>query len=161
MRIRPLAAPDWPAVAAIYEEGIATGVATFETEVPSWQAWDAAHPSLRLVAVDGAGAVLGFAALAPYSHRSCYRGVAEESVYVAAAARGRGVGRELLGALVARAGADGYWTLLAGVFPENAASLALHAAAGFRVVGRHERLGEREGEWRDILLLERRVRARS
>jgi L-amino acid N-acyltransferase YncA len=154
VRIRALDESDWPAVAAIYAEGIATGDATFETEVPSWETWDEAHPSLRLVAEED-GAVLGFAALSPYSHRRCYRGVGEESVYVGEAARGRGVGRALLDALVARAEADGYWTLLAGVFPENEASLALHAACGFHVVGRHERLGERDGVWRDVLLLER------
>jgi L-amino acid N-acyltransferase YncA len=155
MRIRELGEADWPAASAIYAEGIATGNATFESGVPSWEAWDAAHPSLRLVAEED-GAVLGWAALSPYSHRRCYRGVGEESVYVAADARGRGVGRALLDALIERAEADGYWTLLAGVFPENAASLALHEAAGFRVVGRHEGLGERDGVWRDVLLLERR-----
>lgn len=155
MRIRALVESDWPQVADIYAEGIAGGEATFEVEVPSWAVWDAAHPSLRVVA-DRGGAVLGFAALSPYSHRRCYRGVAEESVYVAEAARGRGVGRALLDALVARAEADGYWTLLAGIFPENAASLALHLGCGFRVVGTHVGLGERDGVWRDILWLERR-----
>jgi len=123
--------------------------------VPSWERWDAAHPSLRLVA-EGEGVVVGWAALSPYSDRRCYRGVGEESVYVGAAARGRGVGRALLDALIERAEADGYWTLLAGIFPENVASLALHAAAGFRIVGRHEGLGEKDGVWRDVLLLERR-----
>ena len=124
--------------------------------MPSWDTWNAAHPSLRLVAED-VGVVVGWAALSPYSHRHCYRGVAEESVYVGEAARGKGVGRALLDALVARADAEGYWTLLAGIFPENEASLALHAAVGFRVVGRHDGLGERAGVWRDILWLERRA----
>jgi L-amino acid N-acyltransferase YncA len=156
MEIRDLDEADWPAVSAIYAEGIATGDATFERDVPAWEAWDAAHPSLRLVAVGDDGAVVGWAALSPYSHRRCYRGVAEESVYVAESARGRGVGRALLEALVARTEADGYWTLLAGIFPENAASLALHAAAGFRVVGTHVGLGETDGVWRDVLSLERR-----
>jgi len=161
MRIRELAEADWPQVAAIYSEGIATGNATFEVDVPSWEAWDAAHPSVRLVADDD-GVVLGWAALSPYSERRCYRGVAEESVYVGEAARGRGVGRALLDALVTRSEAEGYWTLLAGVFPENEASLAVHAAVGFRVVGRHVGLGERDGVWRDVLWLERRaVTARS
>lgn len=155
MRIRPLDESDWPQVARIYAEGIATGDATFESEVPTWERWDAAHPSLRLVAESDV-AVLGFAALSPYSHRRCYRGVAEESVYVGEAARGAGVGRALLDELVARAESDGYWTLLAGIFPENTASLALHATAGFRVVGTHVGLGEKDGVWRDILLLERR-----
>lgn len=155
MPIRPLERADWPHVARIYADGIATGDATFEVDVPSWARWDAVHASLRLVAEDGDG-VVGWAALSPYSDRRCYRGVAEESVYVAAAARGRGVGRALLEELIARAEAEGYWTLLAGVFPENGASLALHASCGFRVVGVHEKLGERDGLFRDVLLLERR-----
>src|SRR5581483_2317324 len=125
LQIRALDAADWPSVAETYQEGIATGDATFEIGVPAWERWDAAHPSLRLVAEEE-GAVLGWAALSPYSDRGCYRGVAEESVYVGAAARGRGVGRALLGELIAQAEAAGYWTLLAGVFPENEASLALH-----------------------------------
>ena len=124
--------------------------------MPTWERWDTAHPSLRLVAED-AGQVVGWAALSPYSPRRCYRGVAEESVYVAEAARGRGVGRILLGELVALAEEDGYWTLLAGIFPENAASLALHAALGFRVVGTHVGLGERDGVLRDVHSLERRL----
>jgi phosphinothricin acetyltransferase len=155
VQIRTLDESDWPAVAAIYAEGIATGNATFESEVPAWTRWDAAHPSLRLVAESG-GELVGWAALSPYSDRRCYRGVAEESVYVAASARGRGVGRALLDELIERAEASGYWTLLAGVFPENEASIALHEAVGFRVLGVHERLGERDGVWRDVVLLERR-----
>jgi phosphinothricin acetyltransferase len=154
MHIRALDEADWPHVSRVYAEGIATGNATFEVDVPTWERWDAAHPSLRLVAVDD-GCVVGWAALSPYSDRHCYRGVGEESVYVSAPARGSGVGRALLTELIERAEADGYWTLLAGVFPENEASLALHAACGFRVVGRHELLGEREGMRRDVLLLER------
>jgi L-amino acid N-acyltransferase YncA len=155
MQIRALDEADWPAVARIYAEGIATGNATFESDVPAWETWDAAHPALRLVAEDE-GAVVGFAALSPYSHRRCYRGVAEESVYVGEAARGKGVGRTLLDELVARAERGGYWTLLAGIFPENAASLALHLGCGFRVVGTHVGLGENDGVWRDVLSLERR-----
>jgi len=155
VQIRTLDESDWPAVATIYAEGIATGNATFEVDVPTWERWDAAHPSLRLVA-ESDGAVLGWAALSPYSDRWCYRGVAEESVYVAASARGRGVGRALLGELIDRAEAEGYWTLLAGVFPENDSSLALHLALGFRVVGIHEKLGDRDGVFRDVVWLERR-----
>lgn len=155
MQIRALDESDWPRVASIYAEGIATGNATFESEVPAWERWDAAHPSLRLVAHDRGG-VVGWAALSPYSERRCYRGVAEESVYVAEAARGRGVGRLLLDSLIAHAETEGYWTLLAGIFPENEASLALHAACGFRVVGTHVGLGEKDGVWRDVLSLERR-----
>ena len=155
MKIRELDESDWPAVSSVYADGIATGNATFESDVPTWERWNATHASLRLVAeIDGD--VVGWAALSPYSGRRCYRGVAEESVYVAEPARGGGVGRGLLSALIERAEADGYWTLLAGVFPENEASLALHAALGFRVVGRHEGLGERDGVWRDVLLLEYR-----
>jgi phosphinothricin acetyltransferase len=155
VEIRSLAASDWPAVAAIYAEGIATGDATFEVEVPSWERWDSAHPSLRLVAEDG-GVVVGWAALSPYSDRRCYRGVAEESVYVADSARGRGVGRALLRELIARAEDEGYWTLLAGIFKENGPSLGLHLALGFRIVGMHVGLGEKDGVWRDVLWLERR-----
>jgi len=155
MKIRELDESDRPAVSSAYADGIATGNATFESDVPMWERWNAAHPSLRLVAeIDGD--VVGWAALSPYSDRHCYRGVAEESVYVAESSRGKGVGRKLLSALIERAEADGYWTLLAGVFPENEASLALHTALGFRVVGRHEGLGERDGVWRDVVLLEYR-----
>jgi len=153
--IRGLEESDWPAVRAIFEEGIATGTATFEREAPSWEDWDGAHLPLRLVAEEE-GEVVGWAALAPYSARECYRGVAESSVYVAAQARGRGVGRALMERLVAESDAAGYWILLAGVFPENEASVELHRRLGFRVLGRHERLGRLNGEWKDVLLLERR-----
>ena len=140
---------------AIFEEGVATRRATFETEAPSWEDWDGAHLPLRLVAEDD-GDVLGWAALMPYSARECYRGVAESSVYVAERARGRGVGFALMERLAAASEAAGYWTLQAGVFPENEASLALHERCGFRVVGVRERLGQLGGEWKDVLLLERR-----
>jgi phosphinothricin acetyltransferase len=147
---------DWPAAKAIFEEGIATGDATFETEAPSWEAWDASHlPDHRLVA-DEDGRVVGWTALSGYSDRCCYRGVAEVSVYVAEAARGRGVGRALLARAVSDSEQDGIWTLQAGIFPENAASVALHERCGFRVVGTRERLGQLNGRWRDVLLLERR-----
>jgi phosphinothricin acetyltransferase len=142
-------------VRAIFEEGIRGGNATFEIEAPSWDAWDAAHTELRLVAERG-GAVAGWAALSPVSGRCCYSGVGEVSVYVAASARGAGVGRGLLDELVARSEAAGYWTLQAGIFPENDASLRLHRACGFRDVGVRERLGELGGAWRDVCLLERR-----
>ncbi len=148
---------DWAAVAGIYREGIATGHATFRTDAPSWDEWDAGHlKPCRLVAVDGPR-VLGWAALSAVSDRCVYGGVAEVQVYVAAAARGTGVGRALLDALVADAEAQGFWTLQAGIFPENIGSVALHERAGFRLVGRRERLGKMaSGEWRDVLLLERR-----
>lgn len=154
MIVRDLAPDDWPAVRAIYEDGIRSG-ATFETRAPTWEAWDAAHPELRLVA-ERDGAVVGWAALSPYSDRCCYRGVGEVSVYVAAAARGSGVGRLLLEALVERSEQAGYWTLSAGLFPENEASLKLHEACGFRLIGVRERLGELDGVWRDTIWLERR-----
>jgi phosphinothricin acetyltransferase len=148
---------DWPNVRAIYLEGIATGNATFETDAPSWEAWDRAHVAdPRLVARDADGSVLGWAAVTPVSGRCVYAGVADLSVYVSAAARGRGVGRALLTALIQSSERAGIWTLQAGIFPENAPSLALHRACGFRDVGRRERIGKMNGVWRDVLLLERR-----
>ena len=156
MRIEPLRAGHWPDVARIYAEGIATRNATFETSVPSWKTWDRAHlAEHRLVASDG-GAVLGWAALVAVSDRCVYEGVVENSVYVAAAAQGRGVGRALLDALVASTEAAGIWTIQTGIFPENEASVRLHEHVGFRVVGRRERLGKLDGVWRDVLFLERR-----
>lgn len=140
----------------IYEEGIATGNATFETDVPRWEAWDASHlPGHRLVAEED-GRVVGWAALAPVSNRDCYAGVTEASLYVAADSRGRGVGRALLEALISRAEAAGVWTIQTGVFPENEASLALLGRCGFRVVGVRERIGKLDGVWRDVVLVERR-----
>lgn len=151
-----MAAADWPAVRAIYLEGIATGNATFETEAPPWEVWDQKQLAApRLVARDG-GEVLGWAALSRVSARDCYRGVCEVSVYVASSGRGRGVGRQLLGALVAGAEEAGIWTLQASIFPENEASIALHERCGFRIVGRRERIARLNGMWRDTLLLERR-----
>jgi L-amino acid N-acyltransferase YncA len=145
---------DWPAVREIYEQGIATGDATFETEPPPWPAWDRAH-SLRLVAENGSD-VLGWAALSPVSERCAYAGVAEDSVYVAASAQGRGIGRLLLEELVRRAETEGVWTVQAGIFPENEASIVLHTRCGFRVVGVRGRLGKLDGVWRDVVLMERR-----
>ncbi|MES1246924.1 MAG: N-acetyltransferase family protein [Actinomycetota bacterium] len=153
--LRDLRSLDWPEVAQIYEDGIATGDASFETEAPSWEAWDDAHPDIRLVA-ELDGAIAGWCALSPYSPRRCYRGVAEESVYVAEWARGRGVGRDLLEAVIERAEEAGIWTLQAGIFPENRASLRLHLGCGFRTVGIRDRLGETDGVFRSVVLLERR-----
>ncbi len=157
--VRPLEPVDWPAVRRIYEEGIATGNATFEVAAPSWESWDAGHlATCRLVAVDG-HRLLGWTALSPTSRRSVYAGVVEEAVYVAAEARGRGVGRALLEAVVAASEREGIWTLRAGIFPENTASRALHERCGFRLVGRQERIGRMpDGRWRDDLLYERRSR---
>jgi len=156
MTIRPLEPADWPAVRAIYAEGIATGHATFATDPGEWADWDGSHfPRCRLVAEED-GAVLGWAALSFVSDRCVYGGVGEISVYVAAASRGRGLGGKLLAALVEASEQAGFWTLQAGVFPENEASVAIHERCGFRVVGRRERLGRMHGVWRDVLLLERR-----
>lgn len=153
---RPMTANDWPSVRAIYEAGIATGNATFETDAPAWQAWDGSHLAGHRLVGDDDGEVVGWAALSPVSDRCCYAGVAENSLYVHPAHRGRGVGTLLLTALVERAETDGYWTIQTGIFPENVASVAVHQACGFRVVGRRERIGRLNGVWRDVLLLERR-----
>jgi phosphinothricin acetyltransferase len=159
--VRDLMPGDWPAVEAIYREGIAAGNATFETEPPSWEQFDASkRADLRLVADDD-GIVVGWAAASSVSARPVYRGVVEHSVYVRADIQGRGIGRLLLASLIERTGTVGVWTIQSNVFPENTASLALHAAAGFRVVGRRERIafmasGPWAGQWRDTLLIERR-----
>lgn len=145
-------------VLAIYQAGIDEGDATFETAAPEWAEFSAARlPEHRFVALDGAsGAVLGWVAVSPTSSRCVYEGVVEHSVYVHPDARGRGIGRQLLASLVSSTEAAGIWTIESGIFPENTASLALHEAAGFRVVGTRERLGRQLGRWRDVLLLERR-----
>jgi L-amino acid N-acyltransferase YncA len=154
--LRSMRQRDWPVVAAIYVQGIRTGQATFETRPPTWAEWDGAHlREHRLVATSG-NDIVGWGALAPVSGRCVYAGVAEDSVYVAESAREMGVGRALLSELVGRAEAAGIWTIQAGVFPENRASIRLHHACGFRTVGLRERLGKLDGEWRDVLLLERR-----
>ncbi len=152
---------DWPGVRDIYEAGIATGNATLEAAAPSWVAWDDEHrQDCRFVARDDGGQILGWVALTPASGRCVYDGVAELSVYVAAAARGRGVGRALMEALIPASEAAGIWTLQAGIHPENEASLALHRRMGFRDVGVRERIGQDPtGRWRDVVLLERRSSA--
>ena len=171
-QITALRPEDWSAVREIYREGIATGNATFETELPTWEKWDSAHrQDCRFVAsertdqdAESAGAVnrhdknarLGFAALSSVSTRAVYAGVAEVSVYVAASARGRGIGKALLQALVRDSETHGIWTLQAGIFPENVASIALHKRCGFREVGARHRIGKLGETWRDVLLLERR-----
>ena len=156
--IEGMATDDWPAVRAIYEEGIATGLATFELAAPDWEGWNHSHrPDCRLVARDRSGAIVGWAALRRYSARAVYAGVAELSVYVAASARGGGVGDALMVALVAASEVAGIWTLQAGVMADNVASLALHEKYGFRRVGLRERIGrDSTGRWRDVILLERR-----
>ncbi|HET7461912.1 MAG TPA: GNAT family N-acetyltransferase [Longimicrobium sp.] len=152
----PMQPAHWDEVRRIYLEGMATGNATFQAEAPAWEAWDAGHhPHSRLVALEDER-VAGWAALSPVSARPVYAGVAEVSVYVAASHRGRGVGGALLGALIRGSEENGIWTLQAGIFPENVASITLHERHGFRIVGRRERIGRLHGTWRDVLLLERR-----
>jgi L-amino acid N-acyltransferase YncA len=154
--IRTMLPEDWPAVRKIYEEGISTGNATFETELPDWHKWNSNHrQNCRLVA-SNANEILGWAALTSVSVRQVYSGVAEVSLYVAAVARGRGLGKALLQALVNESEADGVWTLQAGIFPENTVSIAVHESCGFRKVGIRSRIGKLDKTWRDVFLLERR-----
>jgi L-amino acid N-acyltransferase YncA len=155
--IRSMRAADAEQVLEIYQDGLDTGNASFETVVPTWERWDAAHlPDHRYVCVDVAGRVIGWVALAPVSSRLVYAGVAELSIFVGKQARGRGVGTALLHTVIDSSEAAGIWTLQAGILPENTASLALHERAGFRTVGVRERIGCHNGWWRDVVLLERR-----
>ena len=156
MKVRPLEPADWEAVSRIYAEGIETRNATFETTVPNWESWDRAHLSEPRLVAEAGGVIQGWAAISPVSDRCVYGGVAEVSVYVAASSRGQGLGSALLEKLIRETEEAGFWTLQAGLFPENESSLRLHERAGFRVVGRRERLGKLDGRWRDVLLLERR-----
>lgn len=153
---RPMRPEDWPAVAAVYAEGIATGNATFETDVPAYEQWDGGHLAGHRFVAELDGTVVGWVAASPVSTRCAYAGVAEHSVYVAGSARGRGVGRLLLAALIDSTERGGIWTLQTGIFPENEPSLALHRSAGFRVLGVRERPGRLAGRWRDVVVLERR-----
>jgi L-amino acid N-acyltransferase YncA len=150
---------DWPDLRAIYLEGIATGMATFETDAPSWDAWDQSHLQFARIVARKDSEIIGWAALSPVSRRQAYAGVAEVSVYVASPHRGAGVGRALLAGLVAESEQHGIWTLQAIVFPENVATIALHTACGFREVGRRKRIGKLNGVWRDTILLERRSKS--
>lgn len=158
IHIAAMTPADADAVLAIYQAGLDTGQASFETTAPSWADWDVAHlPDHRLVAMSQDGRPVGWAALSPVSRRRVYAGVAEVSIYVATGARGMGVGRALLRRLIVSSEAGGMWTLQAGIFPENHASVRLHTAQGFRIVGRREKIGWHLGRWRDTLLLERRT----
>ena len=151
-----MTAQDWEKVRHIYQEGLATGNATFETQAPEWEAWDARHLSTcRLVARQGE-VILGWAALSPVSSRAVYAGVAEVSIYVGTAARGQGIGQALLTALITESENSGIWTLQASIFPENVASVQLHLRHGFRELGRRERNAQLHGVWRDTVILERR-----
>ncbi|MDO3704401.1 GNAT family N-acetyltransferase [Micromonospora sp. C28SCA-DRY-2] len=157
LTVRPMRPEDADRVLAIYQAGLDGGNASFETVAPTWAAFDAGRlPAHRFVAVDGDDTVLGWVAVTPTSTRAVYAGVVEHSIYVDPAAQGRGVARSLLDALVASTEAAGIWTIQSGIFPENAASLALHERAGFRVIGVRERVGRHHGRWRDVVLLERR-----
>lgn len=146
----------WSAVREIYREGIETGQATFETAVPTWEAWNSGHrPDCRLIALID-NQIVGWAALSPVSKRQVYNGVAEVSIYIAASARGQGIGKTLMHTLVTCSEEAGIWTLQSSVFPENEVSVALHQAFGFRIVGKRERIAQMHGSWRDTVLLERR-----
>ncbi len=156
MIIRNMKTSDWDKVAQIYGEGIRTGYATFEQQVPTYKAWDEAHiKSCRLIAEDD-GRLLGWAALSPVSGRCVYGGVGEVSVYVAAKSRGKNIGKVLLEKLIAESENNGFWTIQSGIFPENRASIALHEKAGFRFIGKRERIGKIHGVWKDNLLFEKR-----
>lgn len=156
LSIRPMVAGDWDAVRTIYAEGIGTGNATFETAVPGWEKWDSSHLAhCRLVACSGSE-IVGWAALSPISAREVYRGVAEVSIYIAQRARENGVGSLLLAKLITASEEHGIWTLQAGIFPENVASIALHQRHGFRALGTRLRIGCMNGRWRDVTLMERR-----
>ena len=155
-RIEAMTGAHAAAVLAIYQAGIEEGNATFETYAPDWAAFTADRlPGHRFVAA-AAGHVAGWVAASAISGRCVYAGVVEHSVYVYPGARGRGIGRQLLDTLIASTEAAGIWTIQSGIFPENAASMALHRAAGFRVVGTRERIGQHHGRWRDVVLIERR-----
>jgi L-amino acid N-acyltransferase YncA len=156
VELRHLEPDDWPAVAEIYWDGMRGGLATFETEVPSWEEWNASHLWGHRLVAELLGEVVGWAALAPASTRRCYLGIAEDSVYIGREAQGLGIGRALLRELIAGADATGIWTIQTSIFPENGASLALHERCGFRVVGIRERVAKRDGIWRDTVFLERR-----
>jgi phosphinothricin acetyltransferase len=147
---------DWRAVSGIYAEGLARGNATFDTSIPEWPAWDAGHLAAPRLVARMDDRVVGWAALGPVSSRACYRGVAEVSIYVAEAAQGRGVGRMLMDALILASEAAGMWTLHSSIHADNPTSVALHLRAGFRVVGRRERIARRADGWADTIIMERR-----
>jgi L-amino acid N-acyltransferase YncA len=156
LSLEALSPADWPRVCAIYLDGILSGNATFETEPPSWDQWDRSHLATARVVARGEEGVLGWGALSPISQRMCYAGVAEVSVYVAAAARGQGIGRTLLQEVIRVSEANSIWTLQGSVFPENSASWRMCADNGFRQVGRRKHIAKLNGLWRDTILLERR-----
>lgn len=156
MTIRPMLATDWDSVANIYKEGIETGVATFETNTPSFDAWNKAHISTCRFVAENKNEILGWVALSPVSNRCVYGGVAEISVYISASSRGKGVGKLLLEHVIRASEKEGIWTLQSGVFPTNHGSIKLHKSAGFRMIGTRERVGKLHGKWIDNILFERR-----
>lgn len=157
LNIREMKPEDWQIVRSIYEEGIATELATFETQSPEWEKWDKAHiQTCRLVAEEYSLGIVGWAALSPVSNREVYSGVMEVSVYVAQASRGKGIGKKLLQRLIQDSEANGIWTLQSAILSENEASIRLHLISGFRLVGKRERLGKLNKQWRDVVLMERR-----
>jgi L-amino acid N-acyltransferase YncA len=155
-QIRPMTFADWDAVARIYKEGIDTKLATFETEVPAWEKWDSSRLQECRFVVANDGELLGWAALSPVSSRYVYRGVMDIGIYISANARGKGIGKMLLNHLVAASEQCGIWTLQAGIFSHNHASIALHSVCGLRIVGTREKIGQLDGVWYDTVLMERR-----
>jgi L-amino acid N-acyltransferase YncA len=156
--ISPMRPEDWPVVRAIYVQGLATGIATFETSAPDWETWDSSHLACCRLVARSSGHVIGWAALSPVSKRQVYAGVAEVSIYIAEEARGKGTGRALLLELIQESEQAGLWMLQTSIFAENVASQALHAACAFRLVGRRERIAQQDGVWHDTVLMERRSR---
>lgn len=156
MDLIPITQNHFPEVARIYQEGIATGLATFETTVPSWEDWDRSHLNFGRLCIEHDYEVLGWAALSPVSSRCVYGGVAEVSVYISAKARGKGLGMTLLNALIEASEINGIWTLQSGIFPDNKPSIALHEKCGFRMIGYRERIGQLHGKWHDNVIMERR-----
>lgn len=156
IQIRPMEPVDWPSVSQIYAEGIATGFATFEQDIPSYDSWDAAHMKVCRLVASRENEILGWAALSPVSSRCVYGGVGEVSVYVGKNSWGKGVGKFLMKALIAESEKEGLWTLQSGIFPENKGSIELHKKTGFRYIGKRERVGKLDGVWKDNLLFERR-----
>lgn len=156
MNIRAMVADDWGHVSKIYADGIAGRMATFETAVPAWDYWDEKHLQIGRFVAEKDGKVLGWIALSPVSHREVYRGVTEDTIYIAHDAQGQGVGSALMQALIAEAELHGIWTIFAVTFQENKASIALHQKFGFRMVGYRERIAKLDGQWRNTVMLERR-----
>ena len=156
MEIRKLSAKHWDQVKIIYQKGIDTGNATFQTSAPSWEDWDNSHLASCRITMQEDGKVIGWAALTPVSSRCVYAGVAEVSVYVDPSHSGKGIGLTLLNELIRQSEAEGIWTLQAGIFPENTGSLRIHEKAGFKILGTREKIGKQNGIWRDTALLERR-----